>query len=695
MGTFGSFSTVRLGIYVAQKGLDVTGNNITNINTTGYTRQRLNQVSLIPSASDRYYSSYKNRIGQGAVITGVEQLRDPGLDITFRKAQTDLSSADAKLAGLNDLAVILDEVGKGSLEQDDGVILSQLNDLRDLISQAITNGVDGYDSLIRESASALTTLFNSYADKLADLKQTYETELNQQVTEVNDILKGIQELNVSIRNADIRGDAALELRDQRNLLLDELSKYMKIDVQYYMEDVGADTKVERLKITLGNNAPHNHTLVDGEYGTKLEVASDGTYRIQLGALKDMNGKTQNGQADTSLTLLDNDLYGSIQSIRELLTEKGEFATTEESLAVLKKAHEENLNAQVEKVNELLKTIEGYNKVIYDTVGTHTQEEIDSATAKREECLELLNQYVSVKSTDDGKSLKIELDSVSPSIMLLDSTQAAGVAQFAAAGEGDDYKITITGIDGTTQTELDDDDLTGSIQTLRNQLNGEGAYYTTPDAALDSNAAIKRGIPYYQMALDNLAYEFAKQMNDLNNTGLEGSGNLFSMGSGTDDAAVYIDPSNPEAGELQRITAANISISKSWANQTVSIQAKADADSPSGDVSNLNQFLNVFEQKLSFDPSDINAGAAGDPYSGTIEDMLLKIQSTLAEDQMSTDAIVNNYAVTADEIYVDREGVMGVDLNDEATSLMTYQKAYTAACRLMTTLEEALDSLLAM
>ena len=46
-----------------------------------------------------------------------------------------------------------------------------------------------------------------------------------------------------------------------------------------------------------------------------------------------------------------------------------------------------------------------------------------------------------------------------------------------------------------------------------------------------------------------------------------------------------------------------------------------------------------------------------------------------------------------EIYTDREGVMGVDLNDEATSLMTYQKAYTAACRLMTVLEEALDSLI--
>ena len=44
--TFGAFTTARLGIYAAQKGLDVAGHNIANINTEGYTRQSLQQVSL-------------------------------------------------------------------------------------------------------------------------------------------------------------------------------------------------------------------------------------------------------------------------------------------------------------------------------------------------------------------------------------------------------------------------------------------------------------------------------------------------------------------------------------------------------------------------------------------------------------------------------------------------------------------------
>ena len=153
--TFGSFNTVRLGIYAAQKGLDVTGNNITNINTAGYTRQRLDQVSLITSASDRYYSPYKTRVGQGVLTTGVSQLRDPGLDIAYRNASADVGAADAKLAGLEKLASILDEVGKGDGEQDDGVLLNQLNDLRDLINKAITSGLDStQEGLIRASAKA-------------------------------------------------------------------------------------------------------------------------------------------------------------------------------------------------------------------------------------------------------------------------------------------------------------------------------------------------------------------------------------------------------------------------------------------------------------------------------------------------------------------------------------------------------------
>lgn len=68
MSTFATFTTVRLGIYSAQKGLDIAGNNIANINTPGYTRQRLDQVSLVANAgADRTASKYNSDAGQGVL----------------------------------------------------------------------------------------------------------------------------------------------------------------------------------------------------------------------------------------------------------------------------------------------------------------------------------------------------------------------------------------------------------------------------------------------------------------------------------------------------------------------------------------------------------------------------------------------------------------------------------------------------
>ena len=564
--TFGCFSTARLGIYAAQKGLDVTGNNITNINTPGYTRQRLDQVSLVTTASDKYFSQYNTRVGQGVLTTGVSQIRDPGLDLLYRSAQAHVGSYGQMLSGLDDIASILDEVGKGDGEQDDGVILNQMNDLRDLISQAITSGMDGgYDRLIYSSAKALCRLFNKAANDLTELKGTYESYLEQDVSRVNTILSNIQELNVSIRNADIRGDEALELRDQRNMLLDELSSYVKIDVKYSDENVGAGLVVEKLTVSLATG--DKNTLVDGEYASQLSLGTvpmpnpdydgvnvtdqfldpngnptndpalaaqilDDTYPVTVTGLKDLDGVLKPGAADAPLE--DNDLYGSIQSLREILTEKGEYST-------------------------------------------------------------------------------------------------------------------------------------------QNDVN-----------TVDPDAAIKRGIPYYQMALDSLAKEFAEQMNALNTpgAGVSGEGALFSMGSNNNDTT--------------NITASNISVSQAWGEGNVTMIASQDPNASSGDTSNLAAFLNLFTKKQAFDPKDVaGADAVGAIYNGSFEDMLLRIQSTLAEDQMTTGDVYNNYTLTSNEIYTDRDSVSGVDLNDEATNLMVYQKAYAAACRLMTTLNTALDSLLAM
>ena len=120
IGTFGSFTQARLAIYAAQTGLTVTGNNISNINTPGYTRQRLDQVSLYAAGSDRYYAEGDIRTGQGALVKSLSQIRSPYLDIRYRTEQAKVGYMDAYAEGLKEIATILDEVGKGDVDKGEG-----------------------------------------------------------------------------------------------------------------------------------------------------------------------------------------------------------------------------------------------------------------------------------------------------------------------------------------------------------------------------------------------------------------------------------------------------------------------------------------------------------------------------------------------------------------------------------------------
>ena len=81
------------------------------------------------------------------------------------------------------------------------------------------------------------------------------------------------------------------------------------------------------------------------------------------------------------------------------------------------------------------------------------------------------------------------------------------------------------------------------------------------------------------------------------------------------------------------------------------------------------------------------------FTGSFQELLSShISGFLGNDYSVTETMLDNYNLTLDELYVQRDGVMGVDLNDEAVNMMMYQKSYAAACRLMTIYDEMLDKL---
>ena len=253
--------------------------------------------------------------------------------------------------------------------------------------------------------------------------------------------------------------------------------------------------------------------------------------------------------------------------------------------------------------------------------------------------------------------------------------------------------------------------------------------------LDSSSATKRGIPYYQKALDALAQKIATVFNGANTGYLRDSEGYYVDANGkqlqfTLDAAAgttgplkYTDTltadqqaeleaggvsaggvlfSNGSKGDAtDKITAANISISKSWSVDPSVLQNSFEtlagtAKVGSSDNQNIIHILTLFDGKQDYYPSEVAADAANGTvrfFRGSFEEMFTNIEETLAQDVKSTETLLNNYDVTATELDVSRESFSGVDLNDEAMNLMQFQKSYSAACRLMTTLDQVLDKLI--
>ncbi|MFZ2538679.1 MAG: flagellar basal body protein, partial [Oscillospiraceae bacterium] len=110
--TFLGFETARRGIAVNQKGLDIVGNNLTNVHTPGYTRQRVDVYSISADMGrSRYGTPNAEFAGQGVGMGGVSQVRDSFLDRRFRDEYSDVGYYDQVSTILEDIESAIDEYG--------------------------------------------------------------------------------------------------------------------------------------------------------------------------------------------------------------------------------------------------------------------------------------------------------------------------------------------------------------------------------------------------------------------------------------------------------------------------------------------------------------------------------------------------------------------------------------------------------
>ena len=232
--TFVGFETARRGLMASQKAIDVTGNNLANINTPGYTRQRLDLVSINNfGASNQFATVQASKTGQGVGMLGVAQIRDKFLDKRFREEYCDVGYYDQMASALKDVENSLDERVNSGLKD-------ALSNFMEAI-QSLNNYSDQEENanIVLTSAKNMTQVLRVFSNKLDAIAGQQQFELDIAVKEVNSIFEELAQLNKTI-STDIlvsgngKIDSTLygpnELIDKQNQLLDTLSQYADIEV---------------------------------------------------------------------------------------------------------------------------------------------------------------------------------------------------------------------------------------------------------------------------------------------------------------------------------------------------------------------------------------------------------------------------------------------------------------------------------
>lgn len=227
-------------IQLAQKALDITGNNLANVNTEGYTRQRVDVSSLYLNkyANWQTKSSRMSLAGQGSTAYGVNQVRDPYVDKRYRESACYVAEYSTSADILKEVETTLDNI-----------ISDGLTAYMDTFTDALKKYAEQPDSeelasIVRNEAYNITNLLHSYETDFQELKESNLEALENTIDNTNRVIKDIVDFNKKIvKEYSVMATGKLgegesvtggygpnEMLDARNLLIDELAYLGNITV---------------------------------------------------------------------------------------------------------------------------------------------------------------------------------------------------------------------------------------------------------------------------------------------------------------------------------------------------------------------------------------------------------------------------------------------------------------------------------
>lgn len=243
----------RASMLAARSAMNVTGENLSNVNTEGYSRRRI--VLASDAAAAGAYEGARS-FGGGVSIVRYERVRDDFLGRAMLEGRSAYAYSQETYRVLSTLESLFPG-GTGSLEN---VVASFWNAWSDLADNPVDNGVR---EAVRAAGATLARTLNGTAASLVRYAEDLEADLNTYVDRANELLEEMGRLNHAIQYAETSGSPDLNALDERDRVLNELSSLLPLQV----------TPAPNGSVRL---AVRGHTLVEGRQVNTVTLDTSGS-----------------------------------------------------------------------------------------------------------------------------------------------------------------------------------------------------------------------------------------------------------------------------------------------------------------------------------------------------------------------------------------------------------------------------------
>lgn len=211
------FDLGRLALLASQQGINVTGHNISNVNTPGYSRQR-----LVLETNQPIDSSY-GQVGAGVRAETIERVHDRFLARQINDAQSPLGMWEARKEIMTQAEFVFNE--------STGVGLNNSMESFWNAWQDVSNNPSGLTEreVLLTKADTMARDFNSVYTRLGEIQSDTRTLIDHTIDDINELAEEITDLNGRINRIEAGGQNANDLQDQRDERIKELANLIDID----------------------------------------------------------------------------------------------------------------------------------------------------------------------------------------------------------------------------------------------------------------------------------------------------------------------------------------------------------------------------------------------------------------------------------------------------------------------------------